>query len=421
VTDTAPLKVLIASHSHPRFSNGGAEIAGYQLFTDLKSRPNCQVWFLGCIRNPKHQRSGATFSQPFGPEEFFYTPGGFDWFKFSNLDPNFPGEFRRLLGELRPQVVHFTHYIVLGLEALLHVRRALPQARIVVTLHEFLAICNHFGQMVTREDHALCHRASQVRCSACFPDRDPADFYLRERYIKRFFDLVDHFIAPSEFLADRYIAWGLPARKVSVIENLLPLPRLTARTGAAREPGPLRVGFFGQISFLKGIDVLFDAAHILEDTQQWGVSIEIFGDYRGQPPQFQSQFLERVTKVGRNVSVRGPYEPERVDELMRQVDLVVTPSIWWENSPLVIQEALRNRRPVVCSDIGGMAEKVRDGQDGFHFPVGNAVALASLLTRIAADRDALGRVSATLRAAPDLDMLAAQHRAVYAPTPAPAS
>jgi len=421
VTDTAPLKVLIASHSHPRFSNGGAEIAGYQLFTDLKSRPNCQAWFLGCIRNPKHQRSGATFSQPFGPEEFFYTPGGFDWFKFSNLDANFPGEFRRLLGELRPQVVHFTHYIVLGLEALLHVRRALPQARIVVTLHEFLAICNHFGQMVTPEDHALCHRASQVRCSACFPDRDPADFYLRERYIKRFFDLVDHFIAPSEFLADRYIAWGLPARKVSVIENLVPLPRLTARTGAAREPGPLRVGFFGQISFLKGIDVLFDAAQILEDAQQTGVSIEVFGDYRGQPPQFQSQFLERVTKVGRNVSVRGPYEPERVDELMRQVDLVVTPSIWWENSPLVIQEALRNRRPVVCSDIGGMAEKVRDGQDGFHFPVGNAVALASLLTRIAADRDALGRMSATLRATPDPDTVAAQHRAVYAPTPAPAS
>jgi glycosyltransferase involved in cell wall biosynthesis len=419
VTGTAPLKVLIASHSHPRFSNGGAEIASYQLFADLQLRPNCQPWFLGCIRDPKHQRPGATFSQPFGPEEFLYTPGGFDWFKFSNLDPNFPGEFRGLLGELCPDVVHFSHYIVLGLEALLHVRRTLPQARIVLTLHEYLAICNHFGQMVTPGDHALCHRASQVRCSGCFPDRDPSDFYLRERYVKRFFDLVDHFIAPSEFLADRYIAWGLPPDKLSVIENLVPLP--TARTGAGREPGPLRVGFFGQISFLKGIDVLFDAAQILENAHETRVSIEVFGDYRGQPPEFQSQYLERATKVGRNVILRGPYEPERVDDLMRQVDLVVTPSIWWENSPLVIEEALRNRRPVVCSDIGGMAEKVRDGQDGFHFPVGNATALASLLTRIAADRYILERVSATLRATPDLDTVAAKHRAVYAPAPAPAA
>lgn len=412
-----PLKVLIAAHSHPRFSKGGAEMASYQLFEDLKSRRDYQAWYLGCIRDPRHQRPGGTFSQPFGPEEFLYTPGGFDWFKFSNLDPNFPGEFRKLLSALSPDVVHFAHYIVLGVEALLHVRRTLPQARIVLTLHEYLAICNHFGQMVTRSDNALCHEASQVRCSECYPDREPSDFYLRQRYIRRFFDLVDHFIAPSEFLAARYIAWGLPADKLSVIDNLVPLPKPSARTSARRGPGPLRVGFFGQISFLKGIDVLFDAADILEEAEETGVSIEVHGDYRGQPPEFQSRFLERVAKVGRNVTVRGPYEPERVDDLMRQVDLVVTPSIWWENSPLVIEEALRNRRPVVCSDIGGMAEKVRDGRDGFHFPVGNAMALASLLRRIAAGRTELNRVSATLRAPPDLETVAAKHRAVYAPLP----
>ena len=73
---------------------------------------------------------------------------------------------------------------------------------------------------------------------------------------------------------------------------------------------------------------------------------------------------------------------------MNSVDLVLVPSIWWENSPMVIQEALRNRRPVVCSDIGGMAEKVVDGRDGFSFPVGNPVALASLLRRLAGARDA---------------------------------
>ena len=54
---------------------------------------------------------------------------------------------------------------------------------------------------------------------------------------------------------------------------------------------------------------------------------------------------------------------------MAEVDWVVVPSIWWENAPLVIQEAFRHRRPVICGDIGGMAEMVRDGVDGLHAPV----------------------------------------------------
>ena len=54
---------------------------------------------------------------------------------------------------------------------------------------------------------------------------------------------------------------------------------------------------------------------------------------------------------------------------MSSVDWVVVPSIWWENSPLVIQEAFMHGRPVICSDIGGMAEKVNDGVDGLHFRV----------------------------------------------------
>jgi glycosyltransferase involved in cell wall biosynthesis len=79
----------------------------------------------------------------------------------------------------------------------------------------------------------------------------------------------------------------------------------------------------------------------------------------------------------------------------------------------VIQEALRNRIPVVCSDIGGMAEKVRDGLDGFHTPVGDPVALAALLKRLAADRSPLQRLAATIRPAEDPQAICARHRAVY--------
>src|SRR4029077_16721602 len=67
--------------------------------------------------------------------------------------------------------------------------------------------------------------------------------------------------------------------------------------------------------------------------------------------------------------------------LMRELDWVVVPSTWWENSPLVIQEAFHHRRPVVCSDIGGMAEKVEDDVNGLHFTAGDPRSLAAALRR----------------------------------------
>jgi glycosyltransferase involved in cell wall biosynthesis len=79
------------------------------------------------------------------------------------------------------------------------------------------------------------------------------------------------------------------------------------------------------------------------------------------------------------VRYHGPYAPERVDALMQTVDVVVVPSIWWENAPTVMQEAARNGRAVVCSDIGGMAEMAAEIGAAV-FPVGSAGDLAVLLS-----------------------------------------
>jgi len=244
-----------------------------------------------------------------------------------------------VLRETAPDVVHFHHYANFGVEAFALVRRVLPEARIVLTMHEFLAICNHFGQMVTRGDLHLCRRASDARCGACFPDIAPSDFFLRRRYVQGFFDLVDQFVSPSAFLARRYVEWGVPEAKMAVVENLIPAsagPAPPAPNGAA-----LRVGFFGQISRLKGIEVMLRAAEQLDAEGCETVSFVIFGDYRNQPEVFRADLAKRLGAPGSNVTFHGPYEHDEVDALMRGVDVVLMPSIWWENAPLVIEEALR--------------------------------------------------------------------------------
>ncbi|HYI82145.1 MAG TPA: glycosyltransferase [Acetobacteraceae bacterium] len=407
--------MLVLSHMHPKASRGGAEIAAYQLYSALKCEPGVTAHFLAASAGRFAERLGARLLQPFGPDEFVYTGAGFDHWLHANPDPEFPGELTALLNELRPDVVHLHHYTNFGVETLLHIRRALPDACIVVTLHEYLAICNHFGQMVKRPGLGLCERSGPRDCAQCFPERTEQDFFLRELYLKRFFGLADHFISPSRFLAGRYAAWGIDPKAISVIENGMPEANNAAPTSLPpldRNDG-LVIGFFGQISPLKGIDVLFDAGALLEKDEVAGVRIEVHGDYSGQPPEFRAAFEKRLEAAPGNIRHCGPYENGRVHEVMRSSHAVVVPSIWWENSPLVIQEALLNRRPVLCSNIGGMAEKVRDGLDGFHFRAGSAHALAALLKRLAAQPERLAALQSTMATPPTLRETARVTKRLY--------
>jgi len=385
-----PLRVAIVAHSHPSYSLGGGEIAAFRLFRALQDCADIDTWFLGCDRSGAADHLGAVITQPFSDAEFIYRTGPFDWFKFANTDLQFPQEIETLFADRAPDVVHFHHYINFGVEVFAHLRRVRPACRIIVTLHEYLAICHNSGQMSTTDHRLPCRRSSPERCRACFPQYETTDFFLRKLYIQRYFDLVDLFIAPSRFLAERYVEWGIPDEKVVVLENLLP-PIPVTNPLPPQATGPLRFGYFGQISTLKGIDVLLDAAALLQSQGITDIVFDIHGDYRAQTDEARARFLARLDKAGPNIRFRGRYDPDDVDRLMQGVHAVVVPSIWWENSPVVIQEAMRNKRPVICSNIGGMAEKVRDGIDGFHFEAGDAMALADLLRGFSKDRSRLAR------------------------------
>ena len=111
------------------------------------------------------------------------------------------------------------------------------------------------------------------------------------------------------------------------------------------------------------------------------------GNLEVQPESFQQEFRRLVQMAGRRVRFFGSYRSADLPELMREVDWVVVPSTWWENSPVVIQEAFLHGRPIICSDIGGMAEKVRNRVDGLHFRVASAESLVDRLTEVLQNPD----------------------------------
>lgn len=390
-------KVLFICHNHPKVRPGGAEAYAHELHLAMRDSAGWAPTFLARSGPPQSRHSRP----PGGPrivpvdgteDEYFLYPDGYDYdwlFGTMQLDKSlYTRHLRDFLRALEPDVVHFQHTLFVGYDALREVRRTLPHVPIVYTLHEFLPICHAKGQMVRTMDGSLCDEETPRRCSECFPDVAPQAFFLRKRFIQAQLALVDLFIAPSELLRERFAEWGLPRERIMVEDY--GRRRSPDGPAASREPHDT-FGFFGQLNPYKGIDVLLDAVAELAHTADGRAlpRVHVHGaNLDVQERRFRERVAARLDGSCDVVTSFGPYAPEAAGELMRAVDWVVVPSTWWENSPLVIQEAFANGRPVICSDIGGMAEKVGHDRDGLHFRVGDARSLADTI-RFAMDTPGL--------------------------------
>ncbi len=383
---------MVVSHGHPDFSKGGAEIAAYNLFQAFKEK-GYQALFLARHGIEQVSHEGTPFGIRANDEVLFYTNVA-DYFKFSQ--PNQRKiwfNFTQLLENFKPSVVHFHHYVSLGIEMLRAVKNYNPDTKVILTLHEYLAICNHLGQMIKKPSGKLCYKATPADCNICFPENSPQEFLLRELYIKSFFHIVDLFISPSKFLRDRYIAWGIPENKIVFLENgQVTAKKLAPRKCEKNEPRG-RLAYFGQITQFKGLDVLLEAIDLMPKEKRTRIRLDIHGSgLEIQPKSFQTKVKKLLKKLSKNVTYHGPYEPDELSDLMQEIDWVVIPSIWWENSPLVIQEAFKFGRPIICSDIGGMAEKVQHNVNGLHFRAGKSMNLKDTIIKAITDAELYQRL-----------------------------
>lgn len=380
-------RILVISHAHPDFSIGGGEIAAYNLFKAYKNNPDVDdAWFLA--RFDRQRGANGAISKR-RDNEYLWEQGISDWhnMKASHLE-SVTTWFTDLIRRTNPTVVHTHHYAHLGLEYLQIIKQIDPSIRIVLTLHEYMAICSNNGQMIKVGSMNLCSRSSPDECRQCFPDKSAEDHWLRKHRFIRYFDLVDQFVSPSEFLRQRYIDWGISPAKIIVIENGQSANPSQAPRSVPEGAPRNRFGFFGQINPYKGLDVLLEAIHRMSIDERKSIALEVHGaNLESQSENFRLKIetlLKPLVEEG-TVQMMGPYQPHELRNRMANVDWVCVSSVWWENSPMVIQEAFSNSRPLLVSDIGGMAEKVRHEVDGLLVPAGNAWAWCTALLRAGRD------------------------------------
>lgn len=411
---TRPPKVLFVCHNHPDLHPGGTEIFSHGLFRELRARHGMEALYLACAGRTHRGRLPGTMLQAIGraPDELLLWTGHFDPFMLSQIDLHgVMPEFEGILKTFRPDIVHFHHVLLLGVEAIQLVRRVLPNAVIALTLHDYYPICANDGQLVTTGDRRLCRQPAADACTKCFPEHGRDRFVVRELFVKQALALVDRFVSPSAFLRQRYIDWGLPPERIEVVSNGLRTQASAALRSLPAGGRRNRFAFFGHLNPFKGALVLLEAARRLVEQGGGPIALALHGSAEFQTEAFKAELAKAQAGVPFAVA-RGRYGRDEVPALMAEADWVIVPSIWWENAPLVIQEAFHHGRPVICSDIGGMAEAVRDGVDGLWFRTGDAQHLADRM-REATEPALWERLSAGVRPPRSMAESAEDHLGLY--------
>ena len=115
----------------------------------------------------------------------------------------------------------------------------------------------------------------------------------------------------------------------------------------------------------------------------------------------------------RIVSFNGAYGLDQIQSRMAPVDWTIVPSVWWEIFGLVISEAWMFGRPVICSNVGGMAERVTHEVDGLHFEMGDPASLAATIRRACTEDGLWERLHAAVPAPPSRAAMADGFLALY--------
>ena len=401
------MRILIAVHHLPPTFGGGAEWRAYRTARGLRQAGH-QVSVV-CVESITHGDGGrledvVTACDGIDVHRLHFnlakSPDPFLW---SYRNPVVGETVAGLVREFRPDVLHVIGgYLMSGSTIEAAQAAAVP---VVLTLTDFWFLCPRIT--LVRSDGSLCPSpADPVACALCLCkerrryrllDRysggmvgralsliwrksgDGQLAALRERraYLLPLLDATDVVISPSRFLKEVFETQGVSPRRFLYMQQGLDASNWA---GAERVPDDslMRIGYIGQLVKHKGVDVLVEAFHHLRAREK-APHLMLYGD-PDQFPRFVRRLREQAGKR-QDIVFSGRFDHSQIRRIHAGMDVLVVPSVWYENSPNVILEAFATGTPVVVSRLGGMAEMVTDGVNGFQFEAGNARDLARVLQR----------------------------------------
>ena len=360
---------------------------------------------------------------------------------------------REHVERLRPEVIHAYH--LAGLGASVVDVLAAQRVPLIFTATDFWSVCTQSilvkpsGEMCSGPDEISsncleCHRAERLasrnvptgtgrrramyrklasRALAERPGEHPSMRKIRvmlERndFVRKRINSVDAVLAPTQLMARMLTQNGIRPELVRHSPYGLELGSFAAARERRRPASTVRFGYVGTLREPKGVDILLEAFRRLPESCD--ASLRIVGDMRDVPSYVRSLYVG--AREDRRINFTGVVPNERTAEQLANIDVLVVPSTWYENSPTTILLAFAAGVPAIASDIPGVTEIVRPDANALLFKMGDAGELADcmrlvvddarLLSRLRTNAEGLRTVEESTDEALELyDSLRATHRA----------
>lgn len=458
------MKILMPVHFFLPDHSAGTEVYTYNLSRALKERGHQVEVF--CSEKILSRRSYSLFKRDVDGLTCHVMVNNLEHETFSETfaNPRAEGAFQRVLKTFEPDIVHVQHLMLLSL-GIPRLSRG-SGARVLMTLNDFWLFCVRFGQLLL-PDGGLCGGPNLTDCETCLQDfrfsqgksekavikllqvtrelsgvdlaplvywaqdrshwlqrrksKNPSqeaqagssfdlndELKHRVRKVQLLIEQVDLFLSPSATVADRVAQWGIPRNKLRV--SRYGIDTKPFDKPREREVGEQRIafGYVGTLAPHKGVHILMQAMQRLPpeicELHVFG-SDSHYGDY--------GRMLRELAD-GLTVTFHGVLDRSHIGRAFEQIDCLVMPSLWLENSPVVIQEAFAAGVPVIASGQGGMAELIQDGRSGRLFPAGDVSALTLHMASIVQNPTTLRTWSVTMGSPRSIEEDAEAMEEIYA-------
>ncbi len=365
------MRILKIIHGYPPHYNAGSEVYTQSIVRELSKRH--EIFVVSRIENPferdfhvhKEEKANITFY-------FVNFPNSRDGYNI----PAFNEVFHYILKEIQPEVVHIGHLNHLSTGIVPVIKRY--QIPILYTLHDYWLMCPR-GQFLQRnitkgKFYEHCDGQEDEKCAdECyqmyFNSETDRQYYIhwvkrRMQHMKTIAKQIDLFHAPSKYLMHKFIyEFGIPKEKIFYLDYGFPTHYLKPVENKVRDV--FTFGYIGRIIPAKGVHLLIQAFKKI----QLPSKLIIWGRMNYQT----KMAMENLAKGSYNPIVfAGEYQNDKiVQEVFQKINCLVVPSIWAENSPLVIHEAQACRIPVITANYGGMKEYVQHKVNGLLFEFRN--------------------------------------------------
>lgn len=300
-------------------------------------------------------------------------------FCFDLIDKDFYNESMNIFKKNKFDIYHCAHPF--------RISAAIKAARdsgvkVVFMVTDYWLMCP-IGIM-RRNDNTLCEGPDDGRncLGHCFAHLTRDSIKDRISESQRLIESCDCLLSPSNFLIWLFNKAGyIPSDHFLLSRHGFDYTKKKAHSLNEKKE-TITFGYIGTIQYHKGVHIMVEG---FKKSPHQNIRLQVWGGCFHEV-EYQRGLMETADGDSR-IEFKGAYNFNDVEEILNPIDVVIVPSIWYENAPLTISTSLAYGIPVITSDAGGMKEMIKNGQNGLTFRIGDSADLSAKINSIADDPD----------------------------------